>query len=107
MDNLITLYAPSSLKPTPDLPSATAPSASLAAHTGYISTINFFAGDKLFSTSGDGSAIVWDVNLQTATHAFTCAPGHGLTCGAPQPDTPAMFITCEVRPRCINHVVVR
>lgn len=97
MDNLITLHAPSSLKRSPDGSAASAPSASLQAHSGFISSVTFFAGDKLFSTSGDSTAMIWDIHQQAASHMFKGSTGQGLTCGAPQPDAPAMFVTCEVR----------
>jgi WD40 repeat protein len=97
MDNLISIYAPTSLNKTPDLSSACAPAALLEGHSGYISSLSFFAVDKLFSTSGDGCAMVWDANMPSPSHVLKGSTGHGLTCGAPHPDSPAMFVTCEVR----------
>jgi WD40 repeat protein len=96
MDNLVTLYAPSAFKQTPDLSTASPPAATLSGHSGFISSVNFCAGNKLFSTSGDGSAMLWDVDLQTASTVFKSATAQGLTCGAPQPDQPSLFVTCEV-----------
>jgi WD40 repeat protein len=96
MDNLVTLYAPSAFKQTPDLSTASPPAATLSGHSGFISSVNFCAGNKLFSTSGDGSAMLWDADHQTASTVFKSATAQGLTCGAPQPEQPSLFVTCEV-----------
>ena len=73
MDNVVSIYQASALNRT-DIPLSSKPLVSLQEHSGYISSVTFceqsVTKSALFSTSGDSTAKLWDVELQVAASIF-------------------------------------
>jgi WD40 repeat protein len=77
MDNIITLYKHAAPSSSSSAPSSSTPFVSLQGHKGYISSLSFFDGGKLFSSSGDSCSMIWDVEKQIASHVFKGSTGQG------------------------------
>eukprot|EP00466_Bigelowiella_natans_P011947 jgi/Bigna1/92833/estExt_fgenesh1_pm.C_790003 len=72
LDNLCTVY------PIPETQgeySKRTPRAELSGHDGYLSSCHFLNDNKMLTSSGDQTCILWDVEQKTRTTTFT---GHSL-----------------------------